>query len=693
MKYVALFDDFDSIDESYSFESDSLLEAKLNQMTMLREGCLAAWTRSEFSEFFSPMLNENNNDEERGFLLEKAYHTYELGVMYENNQDWFDGGDDIYYMKDPESDSAILFKNGRLHMIENESLEAAKRGELITEGFWSSVGGFFSNVYAGAKNLAKKAVNAVNTYVVQPVKKAASWVADKVKKAWDWLSAGAIKIWNFCKKIYAAVKAFATENPLTAIGIALQILATVVSFIPGVGTAISGVLLMIAGGITAYEGGLNIYKASKEIGKADKVATIVKGGAKIVLGSVSAILGIRDIIAAGAEALPGMGGFGMAIKTSVVTWSTKFTKTAFGGFASAGAGKALGCSEWLGEFFQTLCKKAPFMKNLADKPGLVGKITKVGSMGADAGKGSGQDAILANSGENDLYVWDQTINEDDSGSWGFGDLIVNFLAYVGNACFSWIYNGVVSAISTVGSAIKSLMNLPGRISKSIENGRKNATSWIGGKIFGALSYVVKPITNCAQRFVDNYIKPKVEPMANWMISLGKRNKSITAAIKANPKLKSPVGGVKKTGQIEIPKKNVEVKASDKKNFAKIGDKGMKTLVKAGGGSEKILQKLDKKKDDFKKKFPGVDKLKGAWTQSKSGESIFTYKSSVAGGYVSLYNNSKYLVLDGPNKKAKGDFKSSKNKKITLIEPKGGFKKKSNESRNYVNTFESFSYSF
>ena len=76
MNYLTLFDDFDSIEESYNFDSDSLIESKLNQMTGLREGCMAAWDKNEFFQFFTPMINESIDYEERDLVLEKAYITY-----------------------------------------------------------------------------------------------------------------------------------------------------------------------------------------------------------------------------------------------------------------------------------------------------------------------------------------------------------------------------------------------------------------------------------------------------------------------------------------------------------------------------------------------------------------------------------------------------------------------------------------
>ena len=72
MKYLSLFDDFAKVDESYNFDSDSLLEAKINQMSSLRENCMAAWDFSEFKNFFGGSLNENNTEGENQLLLEQA---------------------------------------------------------------------------------------------------------------------------------------------------------------------------------------------------------------------------------------------------------------------------------------------------------------------------------------------------------------------------------------------------------------------------------------------------------------------------------------------------------------------------------------------------------------------------------------------------------------------------------------------
>ena len=53
MRYISLFDNFGSVDESYNFDSDSLFESKINQMLSLRQnGCAPGMTLNEFKDMF-----------------------------------------------------------------------------------------------------------------------------------------------------------------------------------------------------------------------------------------------------------------------------------------------------------------------------------------------------------------------------------------------------------------------------------------------------------------------------------------------------------------------------------------------------------------------------------------------------------------------------------------------------------------
>ena len=680
MKYLSLFDDFTKVDESYNFDSDGLLEAKINQMSSLRENCMAAWDFSEFKNFFGGSLNENNTDEENEVLLEKAYSTYELGVLYEHNQDWFNSEGEIFFLsgENIEEGHVVLFKNNRLHIVKESTLESLmNQSELILEGFWdvvSSVGNFIKSSVKGAGKAVKK-------YVVEPVKSATDYVGKKVSQAWDALSSGAKAVWEFSKKIVSAIVTFIKENPLTAIGIGLQILAGIVSFIPAFGTVIAGVLSAIAGAITIIEAVQNIYAATKAIGAADKVKNIIKGGAKLVFGAIELILGIKDIITAVADAIPGAAMIGVTLKTGVTTWGTKFSSKAFSAtIAGTGAGKIIGCSEWLGEFFTTLCKEAPFMAKIGKEGTKVGKILKTGTellaKGGNAGISAGKEELLDH--EEYREEWNETINEAEGGSWGFGELLINFLVYVGKSCFGWLYDTVIAGIGLIGKAINGLLEIPGKITRAIDSFKKNYSgSFVGGIISSALSSAVRPLTNCAQKFIDVYIKPKVKPVTGWMTSLGKRN---------DEKLNSPVGGIKKQSGPTIAPIKLDISAKDKETIKKIGLTGTETLVKAGGGSQKIVDKMKKNQEEFIKKFPAVSKLKGTWGQSPSGKATHTYRSNSAEGTVTLFNDGKYTVISGPNKLARGEFQADKSVKLNA--PKGGWKK--NESGfNYLTSFDAF----
>ena len=678
MKYLSLFDDFTKVDESYNFDSDGLLEAKINQMSSLRENCMAAWDFSEFRNFFGGSLNENNSEEESNLLLEQAYYTYELGVLYEHNQDWFNSEGEISYLKNENTPEGyvVLFKNNGLHIIKESTLERLmNKSELILEGFWSSVGDF-------VKSSVKAVGNVVNKYVIQPVKKAAAYVGKVVVKAWDALSSGAKAVWDFAKSIVSAVIVFVKENPLTAIALALQILSSIIEYIPVAGQVISPILTMIAGGITVYEGVQNVIASGKTMKDAQGVPNIVKGGAKLVIGAAGLLLGIKDLITAAATALPGMGSIGLAIKTSVISWTSAFSKTAFGAVATIGIGKTLGCSSWLASFFETVCEKAPFMKKL-----VVGAEEIGGKVGGKVAGELGSKAAKAGVKQGIELAQDKAQETAEESGWGFGEVVINFMVYIGKACFGWLYDTIVAGISGIGKIINGLLDLPGRISKGIDNFRKNHSgTFVGGILSNALSSAVKPMTSCAQRFIDQYIKPKVKPITGWMISLGKRNKTIAKKIASSKKLKSPVAGIKEQGAPKIVPKKVDISPKDKEAIKKIGVTGTQTLIKAGGGSQGILDKMKKTQGEFKSKFPAVSKLKGTWGQSWTGKPTYSYQSKEAAGTVTLFNDGKYTVITGPNKLARGEYKADK--KVKLNAPKEGWKKNESEF-NYLSSFDAF----
>jgi len=680
-KYISLFDDFSSMDESYYFDDESLLESKINQMNSVKENCMAAWEFSDFSDFFGQFINENASLEEREMMLNEAYCTYELGLMHEHHQSWFDGNENVYYLDDPSGKipKAFLVKENVFYMISQESMEMLKSGKIpsiINEGIMDYLGGF-----------GNKLKGAYNKYVAEPVKKAAIYVGGKLVKAWDALSSGAKAVWNFCKKIASSVAAFFKEDPATAIGIVCSIIGAVLGGIPGVGGAIGAVFIMIGGGLGMYTGGRDILAGSKIVGKADKAMNIVKGTAKLILGSVSMLLGIKDVITAPANVAPGTGAASLVFNKTTKAWAEKFTKAAITNPTNKGLAGALG------PFMQKFVTKnadgsveitAKWLKGTASASTQttnynVGKTTDVDD---DKKKSKKQNAGF------DTNTYSGEINEAEGG-WGFTDFFIPLLSYVGRTCFSFIYKIIVGAISGIGKLINGVLEIPKMLTRGVDDfSKKYGSSVVGGMISAHLKIFVKPAAMVAGKFVDGYIKPKVQPITNWMVALGKRDADIGKKIKENPGLaKSPVPGVKEEKiTIPKPKEKFEVSGSDKVALKKIGNKGDKALVKAGGGSPKMLEKMKKVQGEFKKKFPSVTKLKGSWGSSPSGRATFTYKDKKANGYVTLFNDGKYTVIDGPNKKMRGDF-SSKGDRIKLDPPKGGFK--NNESRNYVLSISSF----
>ena len=238
--------------------------------------------------------------------------------------------------------------------------------------------------------------------------------------------------------------------------------------------------------------------------------------------------------------------------------------------------------------------------------------------------------------------------------------------------------------------------------------KKYSGSFVGSIIGGALKTFVSPLAKVLSWFCENKIKPLVKPVTDWMIGLGKHNKSIKQSVESSPSLKAAVSGGKipqpKGG---IPGEKVELSDADKRNLTKIQSsktaaKGDKVVAKEGGFftdkfkkiQEDTIAKAKKQQEKiFNDKFPGVmnNKKSGQFITNKDGSLCFKYKSNVANGTVILYNNGRYQVKDGPNAGVKGDYNAKKN--IGLHPPKDGWKKDTkgkNESMRYLDNFDGFS---
>jgi hypothetical protein len=281
----------------------------------LSEGVQAKLGIKQFANLFEASLFESKTDT---MILEKAYSTYELGLLYESRKTWFSNDDPIYML---EGDGhKILFKENSMFIISNSSY--AMLDEQLGDA-WDWISSQTSSAIKSVKNNAKAAVDAVS-------------VASK--ETWDALSDGAKKVYAFGKKIVSAVAEFAKSNPLQTAAIVLQIFSILVSFFPPVGLWLSPILLAISGGMEIYEGIHHIkesYSKLKEIGTENpkrSAEAFSVGGPLLIAGMVAFIFGVHDIITSptagsGVGPIASMGG-----KKAAEAWGKTYIGGAVHGF-------------------------------------------------------------------------------------------------------------------------------------------------------------------------------------------------------------------------------------------------------------------------------------------------------------------------------------------------------------------------
>lgn len=271
----------------------------------LKENVMAKLGISEFSSLFNNSIFESSSDT---LLLEKAYCTYELGLLYENRKDWFEDEETIYSIQG--DGHTLLFKNESLFFVSDSTLRMLKE-----DWTWNDA----KSVWNTVKTSAKSSMDSM---------------ANQAGKAWDDVSDGAKKAWEFAKRITSAAVEFVSKDPLTCAAIFLQLLSAIVSFIPAAGQVIGPVMLGLAGAIEVYVGTTKISKAWKkfasiEISKKDKaIASFAEGAPYLVAGCSSILLGLNDVMTAPKAALPGVGATSTALRAASNKWSTSFAGVA-----------------------------------------------------------------------------------------------------------------------------------------------------------------------------------------------------------------------------------------------------------------------------------------------------------------------------------------------------------------------------
>jgi len=738
MQYLSLFDDFNKIEESYNFDQESLIEAKINQMLSLKQnGCVPGFSIEEFKKIFSSnKLLENRGYDQSEMLLEKAYNVYELGMLSEAKKHWFDtdkeemfehGKGAIPYLE--FDGKIILFKDmegfmiseGALKMIKNKdesinenvfsellegiiydglvNLEYEKRGGIINENWLTDIGNYIVDnpvtnaIVSGVKgaatwtydNVIKPTGKFINDYVVEPLGKFV-----------DFLTDGAKALYDFSAKIINTIKEFLKEfsDIIFIVTLVLQVIGGVISFFPGIGTTVGPILLIIAGAIQIAVGALDVEEGISvckncPVDPSEKAGPIIlEGSIKILGGGVSTLLGVHDIITSPKAAVPG----GAFSSTAAATTAKAWVKSTGKKLSTGGTVIALfeGLLKWIIEHAGEAATKA---------------ITKK-AVGYGAKKG----AVLAGKAltKASAEVLGKTVG-------GYANqCVIPMICMGGKYALGWLWDTILGAESGIGKMLNSMMDIPKNIVDGIETfDREYGSSIMGYIIAGALNMFVKPAADFMAKFVDSKIRPVVKPVTNWMISLGKQSKAAIKMIEGNPKLNSAVGGkgVAPPPKGSPPVKKVVISSSDKQNLSKIAAskytrQGNKEIAKEGGWynelfkkqQAELLAKVKKQQEKlYKEKYPGIikNKSEGEFITLKDGTLCFKYKSKAAHGSVILYNNGRYQVKDGPNEGIKGDYTAKKN--IDIKAPKGGFKKPSkkdkskNESRNYVRTFEGFSF--
>jgi|688.fasta_scaffold00022_210 hypothetical protein len=724
MKHLSLFDGFNQIDESYKFDSDSLLESKINQMFSLKNnGCSVGYSMDEFKNLFrSSHLLESHGYDESEALLEKAYNIYELGMLEESKSHWFDNNRTlmlehtkgiISYLE--FEGNILLFKEGEAFMIKESSLKMMKdQDQAINEGIFNQIldsklnesdealleWSLFDNpVVNFVSDKVKGAVEWTNKNVVQPAKKIVKeYVIEPLKTAYNALTAGAKKLYDFAKQVWNAISTFLKEitiqDILFYVSVALQVIAGIISFIPAAGTVAGPVLLIIAGAIQVGTGVWDVFdgiKIVKEcpVNPIEKAAPeFVSGGVKLLGGSVSLLLGINDITTSAKAAVPGAALTSTAVATPAKAWVGKTTK------ALGATGAAIGMFETLIKYIIESIGKAgtKVLSKTVLKSGAKYAGTKAAVLGGSALTKATSEIIGKKLGD---YA---------------NSSAIPMLCIAGKYALGWLWDLILDSIAGIGKILNGLMDLPKRVNNAISNFNKEySDTTLGWIVGGALKAFVSPVTKVLEFFCEKTIKPMFKPVTDWMVSLGKHNKSIIDSVNSKPALKAAVSGGKiPQPKGTLPSEKVELTSTDKQNLAKIqasdsGKKVDRTIAKEGGFFNDKFKKIQAaiqekvKKQQMKlynDKFPGIiiNKSDGEFLTLNDGTLCFKYKSKSAHGTVVLYNNGRYQVKDGPNEGTKGNYTAKKN--IDLQPPKEGFKKpskKKNESRNYIQTFEGFSF--
>ena len=402
-------------------------------------------------------------EEFSNILRPQLLESEDNGMILENAYSFYEMG--VMYEQNKSwfsDESPIYSMTGDLGTVlfKNESMFiiSERTMQAINEGIYGDLSDGWDRVKAAAKQSYTE-------------------IKGIAKDNWDTISAGAKKAISLGAKIVAATKAFVTENPLNALVIGLQVLSIGAAFLPPPFNLIAPALLAISGGIDVYHGIHEIMEgwekvSELDLSKGEKIKESLSGGIPyIVSGSIAVTLGLTELIEA-PEALLGSGIGSIAAKKAAHAWESKF----LGRFASK---------------YNNIASSI-----IKDKGAL--KLAEV--FGKDLGK------LTLKAGNSLMAVFITTI-----------------MATCGKEILGGGFDILLSGVKNIGKFIKFLMDVPKNLSSQLNtfiiNANKSDSTMVK-IVASALSTFVAPFLKILTSVINSTIKPILDRVGNYMISVG-----------------------------------------------------------------------------------------------------------------------------------------------------------------------------
>lgn len=414
-----------------------------------------------------------------------------------------------------------------------------------------------------------------------------NWFSDMIDKgkelagdAWEGLKQGAKDTWAFISKIATASWKYVEQNPHEVLAITCNVLAGIISFAPVVGQIVAPILTISAGGIEVHAGYGKISKGYKYLaGVKDPVAktlvSVKEGIPYLFAGIITMMLGTMDMLTGIKAATPGVGAIQANVNKAATAASDKLGKT------------------------------------------IVGEL--------EHGVKHALEGVMKKLGKGGLPNFEQLAVSGTA-------LLLIFMVKIGKSILGGAFTALVEGIGLIGKAFEFLLDVPNKISDAISQLSKKADSTAAKLIAGALEKVVKPMTDAVGKFIDNNIKPIVDPVTSYLKMIPENYKIVSEQLEEHLKGVSADTVEIKRDKIE-DKGDIKMSSEDKETLNKLTKQEGKSGEKKEGGSDNKFEQSLKEADpnfkgikgDVKKltvEFEGWgDKKTDAWKKEMSMEDL------------------------------------------------------------------------